>query len=293
MPADQQAQVQTGHGLYDPGQSSTAAPIDGESFNIGYVDGSGSSGPEYTESVTIGGANLPNFAIGVCDSLRFGPGASARNSDGPVGLGFQAINSATPNKEPTFAEALVSAGAVAHPVFTTRFTTGDDGFILFGDTDASLHTGDLSQVAVDNGSGFWLLDGLTFGVNGQPFSAAPLTCIADTGGPGLDIPADALSAYFAAVDGASQDGSGTWTYPCGGALPDFEVYFPTVLNGGPGSVSIPGDKLKNGDGSEGSQCYTWMGAAGDDQGSLGIPFFSSLYIEWDVTVPSMAVARQA
>lgn len=93
MPSSQQGEVQTGHALYDPSQSSTAQPIDGESFDIAYEDGSSSSGPEYAESVTIGGANLPNMVIGVCNNLVLGSGSSSRNSDGPVGLGFQSINS--------------------------------------------------------------------------------------------------------------------------------------------------------------------------------------------------------
>ena len=235
------------------------------------------------------------MAIGVCNSLKLGSGASSRNSDGPVGLGFQSINSASPNKEPTFAEALVGAGAVSQPVFTTHFTTDESGFILFGSTDSSLYTGSLSQLPVDNSTGFWLLSDLTFGTNSQPFSdASPLTCIADTGGPGLDIPASSLSAYYSSVPGASQDSGGTWSYPCGTDLPDLDVFFPQVLNGGPSSISLPGNKLKNGDGAEGDRCYTRLGAAGDGgQGSLGVPFFGSLYIEWDLSGPTMSVARQA
>lgn len=286
MPANEQSGVQTGHSLYDPGQSTTAQPISGESFDIAYEDGSGSSGPEYTESVTIGGANLPNMAIGVCNSLTLGSGSTSRNSDGPVGLGFQSINSASPTKEPTFAEALVAAGAVSDPVFSTFFTTDDSGFILFGMTDSSLYSGSLTSVPVDSSSGFWLLDNVSFGVNGNQFSSAPLTTICDTGGPGLDIPADALSDYFGAVSGSGQDGNGNWYYPCGSQLPDLDVYFPS------GSVTIPGIALENGSGDAGSNCYTWMGTA-NGQGSMGIPFFTSMYIEWDLSGPTMNFARQA
>ena len=294
MPSDQQASVQTAENnpLYDPSSSSTAQEISGESFNLNYGDGSGASGPEYTESVTIGGANLPDFAIGVCNDLRYGSGETSRNSDGPVGLGFQSLNSASPTKQPTFAEALVGAGAVSSPVFATAFTTGDSGYITFGDVDSSAYSGSLTQIPIDNSTGFWYIDNVSFGVNGNEFSSAPLNCICDTGGAGLDIPSDALSDYFGAVSGSGQDSSGNWYYPCGTTLPDLDVYFPSVLNGGPSQISIPGSALLNGNGPAGDNCYTWFGAAGTT-GSMGLPFFVSQYIVWDLSTPTMSFAPQA
>ena len=90
--------------------------------------------------------------------------------------------------------------------------------------------------------------------------------IMDTGGAGLDVPQATLDAYFQGVDG-SQNNQGSWTYPCGATLPDFNLNFATV-NSGPTSITIPGDALKNGDGT--GQCGTWMGAA-DGRGSGGLP----------------------
>ena len=67
LPSDEQAYVQTGHGLYDPSQSTSAQPLDGENFEIGYGDGSGSSGPEYTETVVLGDVALAGMPIGVAN----------------------------------------------------------------------------------------------------------------------------------------------------------------------------------------------------------------------------------
>ena len=292
LPSDEQAYVQTGHGLYDPSQSTSAQPLDGENFEIGYGDGSGSSGPEYTETVVLGDVALAGMPIGVANMLHLGTGQTSRNSDGPVGLGFQSLNSVKPDKQPTFAEALQSAGALSKPVFTTHLTTDDSGVILFGEYDSSLYTGSLTQVPVDNSAGFWVIDNVSFGMNGQQFSSAPINMIGDTGGGGLDIPADALASYFSIVQGSGQDSNGNYFYPCGTDLPALELYFPSVLNGGPGSASISGQSIKDGDGDAGQNCYTHFGAA-SDQGSLGIPFFVSQYIEWDMSVPSMAFAQQA
>ena len=93
LPADEQAQVQTGFPLYDPSKSTTNQPFDGENFNIAYGDGSGSSGPVAREQVNIGGAIVPDMPIGVADSLHLGSGQTSRNSDGPVGLAFKYGNS--------------------------------------------------------------------------------------------------------------------------------------------------------------------------------------------------------
>ena len=245
--------------------------------------------------MALGDIALAGMPIGVANSLHLGtnaPAGSTRNSDGPVGLGFQSINSVSPDKQPTFAEALQSAGALTHNVFTTHLTTDDSGEILFGNYDSSLYTGTLTQVPVDNSQGFWIIDSVSFSLNGQSISSSAINMIGDTGGPGLDIPADALAAYFAAVDGSGQDSNGNYFYPCGADLPDLELSFPTVLNGGPGTATVSGDKIKDGDGDAGSNCYTYFGVA-NGQGSLGIPFFTSQYIEWDMGVPSMAFASQA
>ena len=281
--------MKTGHALYNVSKSTTAKRISGETFSIAYGDGSGSSGPEYTETVGIGGAKLTKFAIGVSNSLRLGSGQTSRNTDGPVGLGFKGLNTARPTQEPTFIGALIAAGAVTKNLFTTRLTKGSEGFILFGDTEASAHTGTLSVVPVDSSSSFWFLDNLTFGVKGAAFaSVSPLNMIADTGGPGLDIPTAAVNKYFSNVDGAAKDSSGTWTYPCGTKLPDLDVFFPKVQSG-PKSVAIPGAALENGSGSQGQSCYTWIGNAGST-GSLGITLFSSLYVVWLTVSQSMSIA---
>ena len=93
MPPDNQSTVTTGNPLYNPNSSTTFQYLDGYSFDIGYADGSGSSGPVGTDTVDIGGATVPSMPFGVCNDLRYGSGETGRNTDGPVGLGFGSENS--------------------------------------------------------------------------------------------------------------------------------------------------------------------------------------------------------
>lgn len=153
------------------------------------------------------------------------------------------------------------------------------------------------MVPVNNSSGSWNLDNVKFGVNGKAFpSVASMNMAADTGAPPLWLPTAAVDGYFENVPGAVKD-SGRWSYPCGTALPDLDVFFSEVSLG-PESVSIAGEALKldlKSD-SEGQACHTWMVGIPEsnkkNRGSLGMPFFSSMYIEWWSDAPMLVMARQ-
>ena len=283
MPADQQSEVQTGHDLYDPISSSSAHQLDGENYNLSYADGSGSSGPEYTDAVQIGDVTIDSFAIGVCSNLILSPGQSSRDTDGPVGLAFEYGNSARPTQQPTFAEALMNSGQLSAPMFATHFKSDDSGSILFGAGDSSLHTGDLVEVGIDNSTGAWNVPQTSVQ------SSQPIGMIADTGTPTMSLPGDALQNYFSGVPGSGQDSSGAWYYPCSATLPDLQLYFPTANPNGPGTVYVPGSALVNEGNQSGGNCYTWL-AATDGSGSLGVPFFTSMYVEFDMSQPALRFA---
>ena len=75
--------------------------MEGYTFNESYADGSGASGLVATDMVEIGGAAVPNMPFGVCTSLLYGSGSTTRDTDGPLGLGFGAGSTITPNKQCT------------------------------------------------------------------------------------------------------------------------------------------------------------------------------------------------
>ena len=244
------------------------------------------------DTVNIGGAEVPNMPFGVCDDLRYGSGSSGtRDTDGPVGLGFGSQNSIRPTPQCTFMECLEPY--VPDPIFSTAFKPDNSGFINFGYSDTSAYTGDITELPIANTSsgneGQWVNQGVQFGSGGNVFSSAPIDMDFDSGTASLSLPADAASDYFALIAGSS-DASGSWTYPCGSTLPDFDFIF-TQVNSGPTTVTIPGDNLKNGDAASGD-CATWIGVV-DGRANAGLPFYISKYMIWNQATPSLSFADQA
>ena len=117
---------QTGHTIYDPTKSTTAAAVEGATFNISYGDGSFASGPVGTDQVTIGGAVVDNQTIGLPDTVS-AEFASDTSSNGLVGLAMSTLNTVRPGPAQTFFANV--APTLAQQVFTANLkknTTGGE-----------------------------------------------------------------------------------------------------------------------------------------------------------------------
>jgi aspergillopepsin I len=81
----------SGHTLYNPADSSTAAELQGATWNISYGDGSGASGNVYTDDVDVGGVTVTKQAVELAEqvSSQF---EEDTQSDGLLGLAFSSIN---------------------------------------------------------------------------------------------------------------------------------------------------------------------------------------------------------
>ncbi|KAL6236766.1 hypothetical protein BDW75DRAFT_229277 [Aspergillus navahoensis] len=253
------------------------------------ADGSGASGPVYSDTVNIGGAIVPGFALGVCDDLRYGEGRDGtRDTAGPVGLGFGKLSSIRPNPQCTFKECLEPY--VPEPIFGTAFKLNDTGFINFCYVDSEAYTGPFTEVPVINTSswneGKWMSLGVSFGSGGDLFDANPLDMDFDSGTASLSVSSDIAAAYWALVEG-SDDSSGSWEYPgvsawYRAARPS--TFFLSNVSHGPSTVTIPSQNLRNGDGTTG-MCSTWMNIV-EGRGNAGVPFYISKYIVWNQAKPS-------
>ena len=115
------AKDQTGHTVYDPTKSSTAAAVQGATFNISYGDGSTASGPVGTDAVNIGGAVVQTQTIGLPDAVS-ASFVQDTSSNGLVGLAFSQLNTVRPNQANTFFANV--AGDLAQPVFTANLKSG-------------------------------------------------------------------------------------------------------------------------------------------------------------------------
>lgn len=91
--------------VYDPSLSSTSAVKDGQSFNIRYGPGFGTSGTLISDSLNVGGATAPAMNIELADAVGDAVFQCAFAAvDGFLGLAFKYGNAIALDKSPTFME---------------------------------------------------------------------------------------------------------------------------------------------------------------------------------------------
>ncbi|ORY57147.1 eukaryotic aspartyl protease [Pseudomassariella vexata] len=259
-----QAQV-AGQTVYQIDQSSTAQLIDGAAWSISYGDGSSSAGAVYLDTVTVGGVTVDSQAVesarNVSASFTSNP-----NSDGLLGLAFSTLNTVTPNQQKTFFDSALTD--LASPLFTANLKKSEAGNYNFGFIDKTEFTGDISFVAVNVSSGFWLFESEGFAVGTSGTVSAAHQAIADTGTTLMLLPQEIVDAYYAQVEGAQNAvaTAGGYVYPCTATLPDY-----TAMIGDYQAV-IPGDFVNFSpvDGDTFEEATTCFG--GIQAITAGIPF---------------------
>ncbi|CAE6425498.1 unnamed protein product [Rhizoctonia solani] len=199
----------SGHNSYDPSASSTSVAKSGD-FSIQYGDGSTSSGPIYTDTVTVAGmtATKQYFSAVTSESESF----SSDPSDGLVGLAFSSISQIG---QPTIIQTLYSSGAISEPTF--GFKLASSGAELYiGGTDDSLYTGDITYSPLTSES-YWLTTGSATVDGSSAYSGG---MIIDSGTTLVVGPSDSVASFWSAVDGASAcdssvcGGDGYYTFSC-------------------------------------------------------------------------------
>ncbi len=175
----------------------------------------------------VGGISIQNQAIEIPNvvSSSF---SNDTNSDGLLGLAFQAANTIKPTSQPTFFENAIPS--LQAPVFTANLKAGSAGSYQFGFIDNTAYSGSLHYTPVVTSAsavGLWAF-------NTNPGASV---AIADTGSSLLLLDDDIVGKYWAPVPGHTSDAQGI-TFPCGTQLPDFQIQL------GGYTATIPG-KLIN------------------------------------------------
>ena len=227
LPASEQA----GHTVYNP---STSGTLDtGETWSISYGDGSSASGNIYFDTVKVGDTTVTSQAVEAAEtvSAQF---QSDTDSDGLLGLAFDSINTATPNKVPTFFENAIPG--LAAPLFTANLKKGAAGNYNFGYIDSSEYTGDVTYTPVTTANGFWEFSCSGYGVGSGAFVSSSIDAIADTGTTLLYLPAAAVRAYYSKVSGAVNSVTyGGYVFPCSATLPSITLGIGSYMAVVPGS----------------------------------------------------------
>ncbi|EDV91898.1 lysosomal aspartic protease [Drosophila grimshawi] len=176
------------HNQYDSSASSTYQS-NGESFSIQYGTGS-LSGFLSTDTVDINGLSVTSQTFAEATDE---PGTNFNNAnfDGILGMGYQTISQ--DDVVPVFYN-MVSQGLVDQSVFSFYLaragtSTTDGGELIFGGSDSSLYSGDLTYVPVSQ-EGYWqfTMDSATADGNSL---CDDCQAIADTGTSLIVAPANA------------------------------------------------------------------------------------------------------
>ncbi|KAJ6611444.1 acid protease [Mycena sp. CBHHK59/15] len=199
---------------YTPTSTSTDTR---KTVNVSY--GSGSfSGTEYTDQVTLGtGIVIQNQSIGVASKATGFNDVDGILGIGPVDLTSGTVGSTT--SVPTVTDNLFKQGTIPVEsigisyVPTTSSTSAANGELMFGGTDASKFTGDISYVPITQtspASKYWGIDQtVTYGTDTTILS---LTAgIVDTGTTLLLLATDAFQAYQQATGATADSATGLLT----------------------------------------------------------------------------------
>lgn len=231
-------QMQIGRTVYNPTQSKTFQKVQGGKFSITYGDSSYAFGTAGKDTVSIGGATVPNqvFGLPLDVSHTF---VQDTFSNGLVGLGFSSMNTIKPGPQKTFFDNVIPS--LDEPVLTARLRSDGVGEYVFGKIDHSKYNGALVNVSVDSSNGYWTFQSGQYAIGNGSMQKNTRTsiAIADTGTSLMLASPDLVDAYYDQVSGSVfANHVGGYVYPCTANLPPLSVAL-----GDTSQATIPGSLI--------------------------------------------------
>ncbi|TBU46767.1 acid protease [Dichomitus squalens] len=261
------------HQTYDATVSSSSVALEG-TFEIEYGDGSTTSGPIYTDIVTVAGVAARNqsFSAVTQESSQF----SEDTIDGILGLAFPDISNL--GQPPFFQTALVQ-GSVPEGVFGFKLSSNDSELYL-GGTNTLLYTGSLEFHNVSE-VGYWQIGGASAVLNNDKAIASGFDTIIDSGTTIMyGTPSDVNAFYSAIPDSQVFDqANGLYSYPCDSP--------PSLAFSWGGNLwTVSEENFNLGETEEGSgQCVGALSGEdlglGDNVWLLGDSFMKNVYTAFD------------
>ncbi|KAI1792861.1 protease [Ganoderma leucocontextum] len=209
VPASSCTSCNAARGKYNVAKSSSGEKKGGN-FTITYADGSGASGPIFTDTVVVGGvkAAAQYFSAVTNESSELSGGGT----DGILGLAFPSISNLGQN--PFFTTAVAQGSAKQH-VFA--FKLAEKGSELYvGGTNTAHYSGAIEYHNVSTHVGYWQIGGASAHVNGKAVSGAKFQTIIDSGTTIMYGPPADVKKVYAAVPGSKvyDEDQGLYSYPC-------------------------------------------------------------------------------
>ncbi|KAF2083353.1 acid protease, partial [Saccharata proteae CBS 121410] len=282
-----------GQATFDASKSSTFEKMDGYTFDIGYADGSSSTGYVGTDVAVVGGVAFDKQAFGIATDVS-GSFAALYNCDGLLGAGYpygvDYGNTIKPVGQKTFFANVIST--LTLPVFTADLgkTTGS---YEFGAIDSSKFVGALMYAPIDTSTTYWEFASPAFKVGDSRWnwpSDYYVSIVVDSGSQFMMLQQGLVDTYYDTVDGAVTDYpnySNTYVFPCNASLPTLGL----AMGDHDQFATIAPEHLIYSDIGNDGMC---MGAlqyslSGGPQ-ILGDPFFRSQFVVFDAGNAQVGVA---
>lgn len=262
------------HNKYDSSASSTYV-ANGESFSIQYGTGS-LTGLLSTDTVAVNGYTITGqtFAEAINE-----PGTTFvdSNFDGIFGMAYEslAVDGVVPPFYNMWSQGLVDADVFSF-YLTSDGTATAGGELIFGGSDSTYYTGDLTYVPVSS-QGYWQFEMTSASISGVSV-CSDCQAIADTGTSLIVAPEDAYLSLNEYIGGQAND-DGQYYVDCStvSSLPDV-----SFVIGGTTFTLSPSQYIVDVTDDGTTYCMSSFTYLGTDFWILGDVFIGAYYTEFDL-----------
>ena len=290
-------------GTYNANASSSYTYVN-SLFNISYVDGSGAQGDYVTDTLHIGGSDLPGLQMGI--------GYDSTSSEGVMGIGYPQLEvQVQVNNDKSYLNVpalMASKGVIQSNAYSLWLDDleASTGSILFGGVDSDKYHGQLSTLPIQAERGVFqefiiVLTGVDLVSQGQNTSLQipqipvlldsgstlsylpPATCEIMFKALGVQYDEQAEQGYIAC---SSQNDASTLDFSFSGAV----ISVPMSELVLPGGTDAEGNTLTLSNGE--AACSFGISVGSDDSGyTLGDTFIRSAYVVYDIDNNEISLAQ--
>ncbi|KAJ9622473.1 hypothetical protein H2203_006697 [Taxawa tesnikishii (nom. ined.)] len=279
-------------GTYAPNSSTTYEYVN-SLFNISYVDGSGSVGDYATDTLHIGGVEIP--------AQQFGVGYQSSSQEGIIGIGYPTneaiVQYGIGDIYPNVPQHMMQLGLINTNAYSLWLNDLDasTGSILFGGVNTEKYHGTLETLPIIREDGVYaeLVIALTgVGLNGNNGSIANnlrTGALLDSGSSLMYLPDNVAQSIFSELGAQYDESQGAAFVDCGLADNDTTIDFTFSSP----TISVPMNELVIVAGYQGRNpiCILGIGLAGESTPVLGDTFIRSAYIVYDLTNNEISLAQ--
>ncbi|KAJ3557273.1 hypothetical protein NM688_g1558 [Phlebia brevispora] len=264
--------------------ASKTSRLEPGTFEIVYDDNSTSSGPIYTDTVSVAGLTVTGQYLSAATTLSSDFGEHP--ADGIFGMAWPAL-SEIGQAGPLFFNTAMSQGITSAGEFAFKLASRGSELFL-GGTDTSLYTGSIEYNAIDASIPFWILQGASARL-GSKTTISNFETIIDSGTSIMYGPSDVIAKFYAQIPGSGvyDVEEGFYYYPCASN--------PVLgFNWGGKTWTVSGTNFNLGAVALGSR-YCVGSLAGMDIGSesiwvLGDSFMKNVYTVFSFDRPAVGFA---